>query len=183
MNIAYTTLPDYSSSHTPEEITDLKKTPYSCAYGSEGLMFYEVLTQKPEVLGMFNKAMTQMELSIPILGMFDFSPLKQQYEAELDRALIVDIGGGRGHCLLEIQKETRSFHPAPKMVLEDRPPVLSSIPQELLPGIEKLPYDYYTEQPIKSETLLYFFFSFLKKTPLELLLIISQTHTSTIFVA
>lgn len=150
MNVCYSTFPDYFATKTSRELTDLGKTPYSCAYGSEGMTFYEVMTAVPERFSMFNKAMMKMESNLPILGMFDFSSLKQEYEAEPDRAFIVDIGGGRGQCLLEIQKETVAFDPPPRMILEDRPPVLDSIPQELLPGIEKVPYDYYTEQPVKS---------------------------------
>src|SRR4051812_16082379 len=61
------------------------------------------------------------------------------------------IAGGRGHCLLLIQQETSNvWDTGAKMFLEDRPPVLDTIPQDLLPGVEKLGYDFYTEQPIKN---------------------------------
>lgn len=101
---------------------------------------------------MFNKAMMQQEASLPTLGMFPFTSLKEEVEAEPDRALVVDIGGGRGQSLLLIQKEIAgTFGKGSKMVLQDRPQVLDTIPQELLPGIEKMPYDFYTEQPVKSK--------------------------------
>jgi hypothetical protein len=101
---------------------------------------------------MFNKAMMQQEASLPTLGMFPFTSLKHQVEAEPERAFIVDIGGGRGQSLLLIQKETSNgFGTGAKMILQDRPVVLDSIPEEMVPGIEKMPYDYYTPQPVKSK--------------------------------
>ena len=38
------------------------------------------------------------------------------------------------------------------MILQGRPQVLDTIPQALLPGIEKMSYDFYAEQPIKSKS-------------------------------
>jgi hypothetical protein len=150
----FMSFPEYFKTKTPEELIDLRKTPYSCAYGSEGKTFYEVLTETPERLNMFNKAMMQQEASLPTLGMFPFTSLKQQVEAEPERAFVVDIGGGRGQSLLLIQKETSNgFGTGTKMILQDRPVVLDTIPQEMIPGIEKMPYDYYTPQPVKSKLL------------------------------
>ena len=148
----YLTWPDYFRKRTPEELIDLRKTPYTYAYGQEGQTFYEVLHADKDRFNMFNKAMMQQEASLPTLGMFPFSSLKAEVEAEPERALVVDIGGGRGQSLLLIQKETGSdgFGTGSKMVLQDRPFVLDTVPQELLPGIEKMPYDFYTEQPVKS---------------------------------
>lgn len=147
----YLRFPEYFKTKTPEDLIDLRKTPYSYAYGDEGLTFYEVLASKPETLNMFNKAMMQQEANLPILGLFPFWSLQQEVTAEPDRAFVVDIGGGRGQALLLIHKETSNvFGTNSKMILQDKPHVLDTIPQELLPGIEKMPYDFYTEQPVKS---------------------------------
>jgi hypothetical protein len=145
--------PEYFKTKTPEELIDLRKTPYSFAYDGEGLTFYEVLARKPETLNMFQMAMMQQEQNLPTLGMFPFSSLEKEVKSEPDRAFVVDIGGGRGQSLLLIRKETSNgFGTSSKMILQDRPHVLDTIPQELLPGIEKMPYDFYTEQPIKSKS-------------------------------
>lgn len=147
----YLTWPEYFKTRTPEELVDLRKTPYTYAYGQEGQTFYEVLTADPARFSMFNKAMMQQEASLPTLGMFPFSSLKEEVESEPERPFIVDVGGGRGQSLLLIKQETmNNFGTESKMILQDRPPVLDSIPQELIPGIEKMPYDFYTEQPVKS---------------------------------
>jgi hypothetical protein len=153
MMTCYLSFPTYFKTKTPEELIDLRKTPYSCAYGDEGKTFYEVLTSTPERLNMFNKAMMQQEANLPTLGMFPFTSLKEEVIAEPERAFVVDIGGGRGQSLLSINQETaNTFGTKAKMVLQDRPQVLDTIPQELLPGIEKMPYNFYTEQPIKSRS-------------------------------
>jgi hypothetical protein len=144
-------MPEYFKTKTPEELIDLRKTPYSYAYGAEGLTFYEALTANPERFNMFNKAMMQQEANLPTLGMFPFSSLKEEIVAEPERAFVVDIGGGRGQSLLLIQQETsNAWDTGSKMILQDRLVVLDSIPQDLVPGIEKMGYDFYTEQPIKS---------------------------------
>ena len=155
MMTAYFTFPTYFKMKTPEELVDLRKTPYSCAYGDEGKTFYEVLTSTPERLNMFNKAMMQQEASLPTLGMFPFTSLKEEVITEPERAFVVDIGGGRGQSLLLINQETANgFGTDAKTYLQDRPQVLDTIPQDAVPGIEKMPYDFYTEQPIKSPSFL-----------------------------
>ena len=151
MRSCYFKWPEYFKTKTPEDLIDLRKTPYSFAYDREGMTFYEVLTETPERFNMFNKAMMQQEAGLPILGMFPFKSLEEQVKAEPERPFIVDIGGGRGQALLAIGNETGNvFGTGSKMVLQDRPPVLDSVPQELLPGVEKMPHDFYTEQPVKS---------------------------------
>ncbi|KAH8648779.1 O-methyltransferase [Tricladium varicosporioides] len=157
MKYCFTRFPDYFNEKTAEDIVDLRKTPYCFAYGMEGKTFYEALTSSQENFNMFNKAMMQMEINLPTLGMFPFSSLDEQVKAEPERAFIVDIGGGRGQSLLLIQKEiANTFGTTPRMILQDRPVVLDSVPQELLPGIEKMPYDFYTEQPVKNAHIYYY---------------------------
>ncbi|KAK6585252.1 hypothetical protein PZA11_001979 [Diplocarpon coronariae] len=150
----YLTWPTYFKTHPASDLFDLRKTPYTYVYGHEGQTFYEVLSADQDRLSTFNKAMMQQEALLPTLGMFPFASLQEQVEAEPDRAFVVDIGGGRGQSLLLIQKETGlNFGTESRMVLQDRAPVLESIPQEALPGIEKMPYDFCTEQPVKSTSL------------------------------
>ncbi|RDW92628.1 hypothetical protein BP5796_02022 [Coleophoma crateriformis] len=146
---AYMKLPEYLKTHTADDLVDLRKTPYSVAYGREGLTFYEVLTETKERFMMFNKAMMQQEAQLPTLGMFDFTSLEEQVKKEPERAFIVDVGGGRGQSLLAIGSETSGAYGA-KMVLQDRPQVLDSIPDGTLPGVEKMAYDFYTPQPVKN---------------------------------
>lgn len=65
-----------------------------------------------------------------------------------DAVFITDIGGSIGHDLAEFAKK----HPnAPgRLVLQDLPAVLGQI-QSLDERIERMSYDFYTEQPIKGD--------------------------------
>lgn len=82
---------------------------------------------------------------MPVLGMYPFGEELVNLPDLDNRALIVDIGGGRGQSLLQIKEEWPELRG--RMVLQDRPMVLDSFPE--LPGIEKMPHDFFTEQPVK----------------------------------
>ena len=97
--------------------------------------------------------MKAMEQSIPVLGMYPWASIKKQVEKEPERPYIVDIGGGRGHTLVSLQKEAPAGFGA-KLILQDRPDVIDSITAEDIPNIEKMAYDFFTPQPIKSITYL-----------------------------
>lgn len=99
---------------------------------------------------MFNKAMSQFEDLVPTLGMYPFSSLKEQVEAEPDRPFIVDVGGSYGKVLMSIQEEAPAGFGA-QMILQDRPDVIDEISQESIPNITKMAHDFFTPQPIKSQ--------------------------------
>jgi hypothetical protein len=113
----------------------------------EGRTFYETLSANPGHLDTFNRSMSEPG---PEYGIFPFSSLKQDVEAEPDRAFVVDIGGGKGQALHYIKKETgEAFGTTSKLILQERPQVLDQIGPEQKAGMELMPYDFYTEQPVK----------------------------------
>ncbi|KAF2728581.1 hydroxyindole O-methyltransferase [Polyplosphaeria fusca] len=69
-------------------------------------------------------------------------------------AFLVDIGGSLGHDLEEFARK----HPKVegRLILQDLPSVLAQINQ-LDDGIERMPYDFYTEQPIKGSSATHIF--------------------------
>jgi hypothetical protein len=144
-------LPEYFRTHKQEDLYDLKKSPYAWAVGLEGKGYYEAISSDPKKLRNFNFTMVASEKVTPILGMFPWSSMKEEVEADPTRAFAVDIGGGRGQLLKAIQKEAPNGFGA-KMILQDRPDVLASLTAEDLPGIEKMSYDFFTPQPVKSMT-------------------------------
>jgi hypothetical protein len=147
----YLSLPDYFTTHTSNDLLDQRKTPFSYYKNSEGKTFYEVLKDNPAEHEIFNRGMKQQEPFLPTLGMFPFSSIKEQVEAEKGRPFIVDVGGGRGHMLQIIGKDTNGGYGA-KLILQDRPEVIASVSDEELPGIDKMSYDFFTPQPIKSKS-------------------------------
>lgn len=64
--------------------------------------------------------------------------------ANPEKALIVDVGAGKGHDLLALRNK---FPNTGRLVLEDLQPVTDSL-EDLDPAIEKVVYDFFTEQPI-----------------------------------
>ena len=147
LNVSYMTIPEYLKTRPAQDLHDIRKTPYACAYDMEGQTFYETLSANPEHLDTFNRSMSEPG---PEYGIFPFSSLKKEVEAEQDRAFVVDIGGGRGQALLHIQNETEKvFETSAKLILQERPDVLEQIKPEEIVGIETMPYDFHTEQPVK----------------------------------
>lgn len=60
----------------------------------EGKSYYEVISADADRFEMSNQTLVQMDAEMPVRGMFPFSWMKQQVEAEPDRPFIVDVGGG-----------------------------------------------------------------------------------------
>lgn len=70
--------------------------------------------------------------------------------AKQDVPLLVDVGGGKGHDLVRFLE----FHPDVwRLILQDLEPVLRSAP-DLPSEIEKMPYDFFTAQPVKGNSIL-----------------------------
>ncbi|KAI1196277.1 putative O-methyltransferase [Nemania serpens] len=72
--------------------------------------------------------------------------------AKQDVPLLVDVGGGKGHDLVRFLE----FHPDVwRLILQDLEPVLRSAP-DLPSEIEKMPYDFFTAQPVKGARAYFF---------------------------
>ena len=119
------------------------------------MTYYQVISDNPERLKMFNNTLAHIDAELPILGMFPFASLENQVKAEPDRPFIVDMGGGLGNVLMSIQQEAPAGFGA-KMILQDRPDVLASINQEDIPNITKMEHDFFKPQPIKNAHLYLF---------------------------
>lgn len=179
MSPTYLSLPSYFSTHSTSDLYDPRKTPFSYSHNSEGKTFYQVLTDDPVQHEIFNRGMKQQEPFLPTLGMYPFSSLREEVEAEKDRPFMVDVGGGRGHMLNIISKDTDGGFGAP-LILQDRPEVLESVSQADIPGIQKMAHDFYTPQPVKSKPLCSTLYP---RIAAFRILRTRQTHTPTTFAA
>lgn len=145
-------IPEYMATHESSSILEPKRSPFSWANNREGKVFYEILLEYPQRLARFNKAMTTQEAQLPVLGMFPFSSLATSIDkSDPQRACIVDVAGGRGQSLLQIKREMEAtgVRGLGRFILQDRKPVLDAIPDEQLPGVEKMVIDFFEPQPIK----------------------------------
>ncbi|RYO87813.1 hypothetical protein DL764_008807 [Monosporascus ibericus] len=133
----------------------LKEAGYRCPTDpKDGLMQYafqtklttfEFFSSLPEVLRDFNMFMgnTMGARSYWV----DWFPVRERLleGASADSALLVDVGGGRGHDLLAFHEK---YPGQGRLVLQDLAPVTESI-GDLDPAIERVSYDFFTEQPLK----------------------------------
>lgn len=77
-----------------------------------------------------------------------FYPVKERLfdgfdTSNKDAVLLIDVGGGFGHYTEELLSK---FPNCPgRLILQDLPPVIGRI-QQLHPRIEKMEYDFFTEQ-------------------------------------
>ncbi|PMD66568.1 o-methyltransferas-like protein [Hyaloscypha bicolor E] len=150
-------MPEYMATHESDSIFNPKQSPFSWGNDAEGTTFYEFLLSHPDRLKRFNVAMTTQEAALPVLGMFPFTSLLET-DADPSRAFIVDVAGGRGQSLLQIKKEIETAGgemAKGRVILQDRKPVLDAIPDEQLPGVEKMVIDFFTPQPVKNAQIYY----------------------------
>ncbi|OBT41467.1 hypothetical protein VE00_08072 [Pseudogymnoascus sp. WSF 3629] len=151
-------LPEYMSTHDSTGILNPRTSPFAWHNDREGKNFYECLLEWPERLQRFNIAMTTQEAALPVLGMFPFATLPASIDtSDPERAFIVDVAGGRGQSLLQIIREIKESGVTGigRAILEDRERVLDAIPADALPGVEKVPIDFFTPQPIKNAHIYY----------------------------
>lgn len=148
---AWICVPDYIKTHKPEELYDIKKSPFAFSTGHEGKTYYEVLDLNPQQRLLWNLTLQNMDKNFPILGMFPFKDLETLAKEQPDRPLIVDVGGGRGQALLTIREHCGDVFDG-KMILQDLPVVIESLKPEELPGIEPMKHDIFTPQPVKGKT-------------------------------
>ncbi|KAE9378967.1 o-methyltransferas-like protein [Stipitochalara longipes BDJ] len=150
-------MPEYVATHESDSIFNPKQSPFSWGNNAEGTTFYEFLLSHPDRLKRFNVAMTTQEAALPVLGMFPFTSLLET-DADPSRAFIVDVAGGRGQSLLQIKKEIEAAGGEMgkgRVILQDRKAVLDAVPDEQLPGVEKMVIDFFTPQPIKNAQIYY----------------------------
>jgi hypothetical protein len=67
--------------------------------------------------------------------------------ADPSSKLLIDIAGGKGH---DLQAFHDKFPEQAGLVLQELPQALEMVTEEILdPSIERMSYDFFTEQPIK----------------------------------
>lgn len=78
----------------------------------------------------------------------NFYPVTERIGQDLksESCLLVDVGGGLGHDLLELKAKYPEI--SGRLVLQDRPDVLQQV-GIVDKGIELTPHDFFTPQPLK----------------------------------
>lgn len=135
-----------------KDVHTYTNTPFAWAKGQSGKTVWEILAFDPNLLAKFGTVLAMANVFHPVLGVYP-------YDEELttgnraDHPLLVDIGGGRGHAMLEIKKAYPGL--AGRLILQERQEVLESIAEDELPGVEKMTHDFFTAQPVKYAQVYY----------------------------
>lgn len=124
---------------------DPKNGPFQHAYHTTGSC-WDWLAQNTDALDRFNTFMEGGRDETAHWAQW-FPVQKQLLDGALaDRPLLVDVGGGRGHDLVEF-KEKFPLGPG-RLVLEDLPSVIEDI-QHLDSDIQRVKHDFFQPQPVK----------------------------------
>jgi len=133
------------------EPTSQTENPMSWGDDQFGKNPWEIISQDPEWLEAFDISMKSQDEMMPITGIYEFNELK---EGGFDdgRKVMVDVGGGRGQAIKRVLEEYPDL-PASGMVLQDRDVVIDAVKKsgELPEEVEKMPIDFYKEQPVKGQ--------------------------------
>ena len=128
--------------------TDKYDTAYQIAHNTK-LHWFEHLQSTPPHGQNFNAHMAGYLQGRPAWTDRGFYPAKERlvegFDTEnKDAVLLVDIAGGVGHYTDQFRS---NFPDAPgRLILQELPVVIGAI-QELHPRIERIEYDFFTEQP------------------------------------
>lgn len=124
------------------------------------LHFYDYIEKDPKAFKDFDAFMTATRRSRPVFT--EWFPVQERIldgyipgndqagEGHADDVLIVDVGGGQGQNLERFKSK---FPQAPgRLILEDRPRTVAEVNFSAA-GMEAIPYDFFTPQPVKGTAL------------------------------
>ena len=129
----------------PESPTANLQSPFEYTYGKP---LFDYLLGDAEHKEAFDHWMSSRQAGIKH-GWFDIYPISSQLSAGSERdsasVFLVDVAGGEGHDISSLR--TRFPDLPGRLVLQDLPQTFEDLPTPV--GIEMMPHDMFTEQPIK----------------------------------
>ncbi|KAM3552003.1 hypothetical protein MY1884_007425 [Beauveria asiatica] len=116
--------------------------------------FYTWLETHPTQQGAFHRFMEAQFATLPTwLDAVDFaSELGGADLGSAEHVVFVDVGGGNGQQIAALKEKFPGLKG--RVILQDRPEVLERALK--VDGMEKMSYDYLTEQPVKNACVYYF---------------------------
>jgi hypothetical protein len=131
-----------------KNVEDATDTPFKYTYQTE-LEYFPWLENHPSALQDFAKWMSSKDTVSR--GWLDWFPVEERILADAtvadQEALIVDVGGGKGHDLRRFK--TRFPKVQGKLVLQDLPAMVPQASSQ--DPFEIMPHDFFTPQPIKGK--------------------------------
>lgn len=128
--------------------------PLSWVHGMDGADFIAVCARDEERLQRFTQAFAGRWAHVPAMGIYPFDTELGDLAAECavtGRVLVVDVGGSHGDSMKEL-RETCPALQAGRIVLQDLPPTIASIPAGFLPAaydIQAQAHSFFEPQPVR----------------------------------
>ena len=126
---------------------DSSDTAFAYATGFE---FWEFLKINPREAGIFNEFMATRRLGKSSWS--DIYPVERELAFESiaeDDVLLVDVGGNRGHDLLNLRTKYSDLRG--KMIVQDLPDVVAQASFDVNDNIRAMPHNFFETQPIRSK--------------------------------
>lgn len=80
-----------------------------------------------------------------------FFPVESKLASAKDGIVLVDVGGGKGHDLMDLQAKFPAFKG--RLILQDKPEVIAEAKSDLAGDIDAQGHDFFTEQPVRGKYL------------------------------
>ena len=151
-------MPSYFTRFGLTEPTDRHNTVIAFAASALGSTLWEIVNQSPARLSTFMLAMGAAEAQMPPLGPYDLSWVVERARAteNEERAVIVDVGGGKGQALKGMLAVTEGLRELRgRCVLEDLEEVVEAMREGEgggeLEGVKLVGMDFHKEQPVKGQ--------------------------------
>lgn len=127
--------------------TNGRDTALQYALGIPNTTYFEWMAQNPAIGARFGGMMTAQATGKPMWSQESFFPVERLSPAEGDDSvLLVDIGGGKGHDVVDF----KARHPQAKgkLIVQEMPYMVEQM-QGKLDGVEYMVHDFNAPQPVK----------------------------------
>jgi hypothetical protein len=146
--------PAFFAKYGSNEPKDETHNPLAFANGVDGhRKYWEIFADRGgEFIAEFTEGMERLQKVLPITGIYDFTWIGQYGRNNVERPLIVDVGGGKGHSLGAILAETPEIPPA-RCILQDQADVIQEVETSAngsqAEKFQKMAIDFHKDQPVK----------------------------------
>lgn len=138
-------LPSYLERNKYKVPQDVQTGPFADAWGGKNT--WELYKAEPQRGAVFNSFMTRWrEQTRMWTDIYPATSLCEQTDQTEDAVLLVDIGGNTGHVLKDFARKRTGKG---RLILQDQPAALGDIQSLKDQGIEAMPYDLFTAQPVQ----------------------------------
>lgn len=148
-------MPEYFTRYGRREPNGQLDTIYAFAMGDPSITVWEHMTRDGDGMRAFMASMSTVAASMGGIEAYDLSWVVEAGEEDSERALVVDVGGGKGHELEAIKRHAPGLDLA-RCVVEDLHAVVEEAKAAAQGELRKASFvttDFHAEQPVQGALL------------------------------